>query len=335
MHFGPTAAHNHAMRRHLPSTAALAAFEAAARHQSFTRAATELAVTQSAICRQIAGLEDFLGVKLFRRSQRGVSLTEAGQRYSRRVAARLDEVERDTLDLRAGGAVEGGTLELAVVPTFATQWLLPRLGGFIGAHPGITLHFTPRTRPFLFSDTPFDAAIHAGEEAWPGTESRELLPERLIAVASPRLLAGRSTWRAEDVATLPLLQASTRPYAWRQWFASQGLEVAQDMAGPRMELFSMLSEAAAQGLGVALVPSLLVDSELASGRLQQVLAHEFISDRRYRLIYPPHKAESPALQRFADWLLAVAADYRGEAPVAAAEPEDLSGGTPAAARRRR
>jgi DNA-binding transcriptional LysR family regulator len=306
------------MRRKIPSTAALAAFEAAARHQSFTRAAAELAVTQSAICRQIAGLEDFLGVKLFRRSQRGVGLTEAGQRYSRRVAARLDDVERDTLDLMAGGAGEGGSLELAVVPTFATQWLLPRLGQFLALHPGVTVHFTPRTRPFLFSETALDAAIHAGEEPWPGTEARFLLPERLIAVACPALLAGRSPWRAEDVARLPLLQASTRPYAWRQWFAAQGLQIEHDMAGPRMELFSMLTEAAAQGLGVALVPSLLVDTELASGRLQQVLAHEFSSDRAYRLIFPPHKAESPLLRAFADWLSQAAADYLAQAPAGSA-----------------
>ncbi|MBN8487423.1 MAG: LysR family transcriptional regulator, partial [Burkholderiales bacterium] len=111
------------MRRKIPSTAALAAFEAAARHQSFTRAAEELSVTQSAVCRQIASLEDFVGVPLFRRGQRGVLLTEAGRRYARSVAARLDAVERDTLDLMAqAGQAAGGALELAVVPTFATQW---------------------------------------------------------------------------------------------------------------------------------------------------------------------------------------------------------------------
>ena len=114
------------MRRKIPSTNALNAFEAAARHASFTEAANELALTQSAVCRQIAGLEDFLGVKLFRRSRRGVVLTEAGATYHRKVAQRLDEVERDTLDLMAHQG-RGGTLELAVVPTFGTRWLLPRL----------------------------------------------------------------------------------------------------------------------------------------------------------------------------------------------------------------
>lgn len=299
------------MRRRLPSTAALAAFEAAARHQSFTRAATELAVTQSAICRQIASLEDLLGVKLFRRGQRGVTLTEAGARYSRRVAARLDEVERDALDLMNGSEEGGGSLELAVVPTFATQWLLPRLADFQREHPGITLHFTPRTRPFLFSDTPFDAAILPGSEPWPGTECIELLPEPLVAVASPRLAGATGCRSAADVAALPLLQASTRPDGWRQWFASQGSVAEHDMAGSRMELFSMLTEAAAQGLGVALVPRLLVEGDLASGRLVVVLPHRHFSGRSYRLIYPPHKADGAALQAFSTWLVAQAEHYRG------------------------
>lgn len=301
------------MRRKLPSTAALAAFESAARHQSYTRAAAELAVTQSAICRQIASLEDFLGVKLFRRSQRGVALTEAGQRYSRRVAARLDEVERDALDLMSGGAEGGGSLELAVVPTFATQWLLPRLADFQRAHPGALVHFTPRTRPFLFADTPFDAAILPGSEPWPGTESIDLMPEPLVAVASPRLPGASACRTVADVAALPLLQASTRPDGWRQWFASQGLSVEHDMAGSRMELFSMLSEAAAQGLGVALVPRLLVESDLASGRLIVVLPHAQHSGRTYRFIVPPHKADAPLLQAFSAWLQAQAQDYLAQA----------------------
>lgn len=306
------------MRRKIPSTAALAAFEAAARHQSYTKAAYELSVTQSAICRQIATLEEFLGVALFRRGQRGVLLTDAGQRYARAVATRLDEVERDTLDLmaQAGLGEAGGALELAVVPTFATQWLLPRLAGFQARHPGVTVHFTPRTRPFLFEDSPLDAAIHPGESLWPGTTGEVLMPEHLIAVASPALRdGGPPVTGAADVARLPLLQASTRPYAWRQWFEAQGVKVAHDMAGARMELFSMLTEAAAQGLGAALVPRVLVERELATGRLVQLLPHEQDSGRAYRLIYPPHKAELPALRAFAGWLMAETARSRSAEPV--------------------
>jgi LysR family glycine cleavage system transcriptional activator len=298
------------MRRKIPSTAALSAFESAARHQSFTKAADELAVTQSAICRQIGSLEDFLGVKLFRRSRRGVALTEAGVAYARKVTARLDEVERDTLDLMAKGG-QGGTLELGVVPTFATKWLLPRLKQFNQQHPGITVNFSSRTRPFLFDDTPLDAAIHAGEAIWPGTEGVFLMHENLVAVCNPDLIGPHTILsRASDWQHYTLLQMSTRPYAWRDWFASRGMEVEGDMSGPRFELFSMIAEAAVHGMGIALIPRLLIEDELKRGVLVQVIMHEYQSDRSYYLIYPERKSENAALTAFREWIEAQAKEYR-------------------------
>jgi DNA-binding transcriptional LysR family regulator len=287
------------MRRKIPSTAALSAFESAARHQSFTKAADELAVTQSAVCRQIGALEDFLEVKLFRRSRRGVTLTEAGLAYSRKVTARLDEVERDTLDMMARGG-QGGSLELGVVPTFATKWLLPRLRGFSERHPDITVNLSARARPFLFDETPFDAAIHAGETVWPGTEGVFLMREQIIAVCSPAL-PGMASDRI-DWGRHTLLQMGTRPYAWRSWFASCGIEVDRDMAGPRFELYSMLAEAAVQGMGIALIPRLLVEDELRRGVLVQAGGHEYASGRSYYLIYPEHKLEDKVLATFRTWL---------------------------------
>jgi DNA-binding transcriptional LysR family regulator len=297
------------MRRKIPSTAALSAFEAAARHQSFTKAADELAVTQSAVCRQIAALEEFLGLSLFRRSRRGVVLTEAGVSYSRKVTARLDEVERDTLDLMAKGG-QGGTLELGVVPTFATKWLLPRMASFAQAHPGITLNLSARTRPFLFDETSFDAAIYAGESRWPGTEGVFLMRENMVAVCSPALMDGRSPSARIDWRRYPLLQLSTRPYAWRDWFTSRGMQVEGDMAGPRFELFSMLAEAAVHSMGVALIPRFLVEDELQRGVLVQLVKHHYLSDRSYYLIYPEQKSENAALTAFRGWLEGQARDYR-------------------------
>lgn len=297
------------MRRKIPSTAALCAFESAARHQSFTKAAEELALTQSAVCRQIAALEAFVRAKLFRRSRRGVVLTEAGQRYSRNVRTRLNELERDTVEFMTRGG-EGGSLELAVVPTFATKWLLPRMPAFQRACPGITVHLTPHTRPFLFDDTALDAAVHVGEPGWPGTRSCFLMRETLIAVGSPRLIAPRRRLKPAELANYPLLQASTRPHAWRQWFEALGVTLEHDMSGPRMELFSMLTEAAAQGLGLALVPSFLVEAELASGALVQVVDKPVASDRSYHLIYPERASAGPALSAFRDWLEAEARAYR-------------------------
>lgn len=303
------------MRRKLPSTAALAAFEAAARHQSFTRAAEELALTQSAVCRQVAALEAFVGLPLFRRTRRGVQLTEAGAAYSRRVRARLEEVERDALELISNGAA-GGVLELGVLPTFATQWLLPRLQDYLQRHPGVTVNFTPRTRPFLFEETELDAAIYAGEAGWPGTEAAFLLPETLIAVASPALRqqaleAAGGELGAEALLRLPRLQISTRPRLWRQWFDAQGIESPQAMAGMRMELFSMVAQAAAQGLGVGLIPRFLVERELASGSLVQLLPVELPSDRSYWCIVPQRKANQPLVSGFREWLVAQARPETG------------------------
>lgn len=298
------------MRRKIPSTAALVAFESAARHQSFTKAAEELALTQSAVCRQIAALEAFLGVELFRRTRRGVRLTEEGLSYGRRIAAQLDAVERDTLAVM--GQQGSTSLELAVVPTFATQWLLPRLKDFQRRHPEVTVNLTNRTRPFLFADTEFDAALYFGDADWPGTAADFLMRENPVPVCSPELIAPHTSLDAGQIAALPLLQQTTRPYAWRQWFGSLGLQVEGDLRGPRYELFSMLAQAAMHGMGVALIPPLLIQRELAEGRLIVPLQHAYLSDKAYYLIVPERKAESAALRAFRDWLLEQAQAYRRE-----------------------
>jgi len=295
------------MRRKIPSTTALVCFEAAARHESFTRAAQELSLTQGAVCRQIGSLESFLNVELFRRSHRGVKLTEAGLSYSRQVAAQLDAVERDTLSvMRQQGA---SVIELAVVPTFGTQWLLPRLMDFQQRQPDVTVNLTNRTRPFLFADTSFDAAIYFGDGDWSGTRSHRLMGENPVPVCSPALLGGRQTLQAHDIAQLPLLQQSTRPYAWRQWFSSVGISVATDMTGPRLELFSMLAQAAMHAMGVALIPPFLIQRELGEGRLVVANRHVLRSDRAYYLMIPERRVESTTLDAFREWLVAQAANY--------------------------
>ncbi|AGZ32989.1 LysR family transcriptional regulator [Pseudomonas sp. SWI6] len=289
------------MRRKIPSTAALVCFEAAARHESFTKAAHELALTQGAVCRQIGGLEAFLNVELFRRSRRGVKLTEAGLSYSRQVAAQLDAVERDTLSvMRQQGA---NVIELAVVPTFGTQWLLPRLKDFQQRTPDVTVNLTNRTRPFLFADTAFDAAIYFGDADWPGTQAHRLMGENPVPVCSPNLLGGEGRLDARRIAELPLLQQTTRPYAWRQWFGSLGINVEGDMTGPRYELFSMLAQAAMHEMGVALIPPFLIQHELDEGRLVQANGHALTSDKAYYLMIPERKVESASLRAFRDWLL--------------------------------
>lgn len=295
------------MRRKIPNTAALISFEAAARHESFTRAAEELSLTQGAICRQIASLEEFLSVELFRRSRRGVKLTEAGLSYSRRVATQLDAVERDTLSVM--GQQGTNVIELAVVPTFGTQWLLPRLKDFQLQHPEVTVNLTNRTRPFLFADTEFDGAIYFGDADWSGTESHRLMGENPMPVCSPALLGDRKQLTAQAIAELPLLQQTTRPYAWRQWFNSQQLNIPRDMTGPRYELFSMLAQAAMHDMGVALIPPFLIQRELAEKRLVVANPQALSSIKAYYLMIPERKVESASLKAFRDWLVNQARSY--------------------------
>lgn len=295
------------MRRKIPSTTALICFEAAARHESYTKAALELALTQGAVCRQIAALEAFLNVELFRRSRRGVQLTEAGLSYSRQVSTQLDAVERDTLSvMRQQGA---NVIELAVVPTFGTQWLLPRLKDFQQRHPEVTVNLTNRTRPFLFADTAFDAAIYFGDGDWPGTESHRLMSENPLPVCSPSLLQGQLELSAKQIAERPLLQQTTRPYAWRQWFSSLELNIERDMTGPRYELFSMLAQAAMHDMGIALIPPFLIQQELQQGRLVVANRHALSSTKAYYLMIPERKVASASLRAFRDWLAEQARIY--------------------------
>ncbi len=307
-----------AMRRALPSTQALACFDSAARHESYTRAAQELALTQSAVSRQITGLEGFLGVALFKRTRHGVALTPAGRQYARQIASRLQALERDTLDVIAHQG-QGGALHLAAVPTFATRWLIPRLPQFAALYPDIVVHIDTRTRPFLFADTGFDAALYAGTAdqtaQWPGTDAHLLMHESVLPVCSPRLLQDASargrgraqpTVSADALANLPLLQQSTRPYAWRQWFDASGAAAPRALSGPRYELFSMLAVAAAQGLGVALMPPMLIEAELARGELVAASTQALRGERAYYLVKPAQNRGSLALQAFLPWLLAQA-----------------------------
>ena len=293
------------MRRKLPSTQALNCFEAAARHQSFTRAAQELNLTQGAVSRQVAVLEDFLGVPLFKRTQHGMVLTPAGADYARHVRQRLDALERDAVELM-GRRGQGDSLTLAAVPTFATRWLIPRLPGLAAEQPDLLVHIETRTRPFLFTDTGIDAAIWAGTpqqcQQWAGTQATHLMDEDVLPVCSPYLLSKGQAVTPDELAEMPLLQQATRPEAWRQWFDAQGVNAPRAMAGPRYEQFSMQAAAAMSGLGVALMPTLLVQDELASGALVVACARPLKAQRAYYLVQP-QAVERPALAVFREWVV--------------------------------
>lgn len=294
-------------RGHMPSVASLAAFDAAARHLSFTRAAEELALTQGAVSRQVAQLETLLGVPLFERVRQRVVLTPAGASYAAEVRDALARIAAATLNVMTTRGA-GGVLALAILPTFGTRWLIPRLPDFFRRHPEVTINFSTHIRPFDFAREGLDAGIHFGEPTWPGAELHRLMGETIIPVASPALVERHGIRDPADLLGLPLLQQVTRPRAWAEWLQAQGLDPEKAQPGPVFEQFAMIAQAAQAGLGIAIVPRFLVEDELASGRLVVPFARPVESRQAYWLVYPQEKRDRPAVAAFRTWLLAACAE---------------------------
>lgn len=290
-------------RGFLPNIGSLLAFEATARHGSVSRAAEELHLTQSAVSRQIQHLEESLGLSLFRRTRQRVVLTDVGRMYAANVRNTLAELSDVTHQAIALSGTRG-VLNLAVLPTFGTRWLIPRIPEFFALHPDATVNFGVRLVPFDFATEPFDAAIHFGQPHWPGAVCELLMNEEAVPVCSPAYREQERIRAPQDLNRIRLLQQSTRPTAWAEWFASIGVEGVNPLRGPRFEQFAMVAQAAAAGLGAALVPQFLVADELASGRLEILFPHSLLSGGAYYLVYPEQKAETPLVRSFRDWIVA-------------------------------
>jgi len=289
------------MRNGIPNLGALQAFEATARLGSFSRAAEELALTHSAVYRQVAGLEERLGVALFTRVRRRVKLTDAGEEYAGRVRHHLDQLEKDTLGLMSRAGV-GRNLRVAVLPTLATTWLLPRLAAFGRERPDITISLSVRTLPFQFNDQPFDAAIYHAEQMWPGTRGIKLFDEReLLPICAPAML--ETAVDRHPMADMVHLHTTSRPDAWRRWYQAQGRDFLPTMnAGPRYELFTMSLAAVKQGMGVALIPRFLVQHALDSGELVMPVDAGLRVREAYFFSYPIANATGEALRDLERWL---------------------------------
>jgi len=289
------------MRRKIPSNSALLAFEASARHGSFARAADELALTEGAISRQIARLEAFLDVVLFERVGNRVRLTANGARYAVQVREVLNRLERDSQYLM-GQPLDGASLDIAVLPTFATRWLIPRLKRFQDQNPNITVHLTERMESFVFSESGFDAAIHFENAAWAGMQTHHLLEEVLVPVCHPELLRGGTVATLLD--KLPRLHRRQNPQAWQDYALETGIALTHCAAGARYDLHAMLIEAALAGLGVALVPRLYVEAELKQGRLVAPWPEGKTIAKNFCLVVPgPAALSDGPLQAFANWLM--------------------------------
>ena len=294
-------------RKFLPSTSALAAFDSVARLGSFSGAAEELSLTQGAISRQVSGLEGQLGILLFDRTSRGVVLTEAGADYAKAVAGALAQIR--SASLTAMTKRHNDQLNLAILPTFGTRWLMPRIPHFVARHPEITLNFATRIGIFDFDRDGIDMAIHIGQPDWPGAECTFLMEEMVAPVASPAFLKAHPIGKGEDLLRLPLLHMASRPGAWSHWFESLGIS-GPPAQGMRFEQFGNVAQACIAGLGVALMPLFLIDSELSSGQLVEAFPHQVRSPSAYYAVAPMSKKDFRPVVAFRAWLLEEIGRYR-------------------------
>nr|WP_314578907.1 LysR substrate-binding domain-containing protein [uncultured Pseudomonas sp.] len=288
--------------RHLtPSMSLLLAFEAAARHESYTRAAVELSLTQSAVSRQVQALEQQLDLTLFRREGRQVQLTDVGRLYQREMSDALGRIRSATLQAMAYQS-GGGTLRLATLPTFGSKWLLPRLHDFYKTHPGMLVHINSRIDAIDFETSGIDAAIVVGHGDLPGLISHRLHAEELVVVISPQTAEVHGEWTPELIAGEMLLNVANNPNVWGDWFSHHRLPHRMMRLGASFELTSHLIQAVRAGIGIGLVPRILVADELSNGELIS-LGLPFASHRNYYLTYPPRNEMLPSLQAFRAWLL--------------------------------
>lgn len=286
------------MARSLPPFPALRAFEAAARHNSFTAAAAELHVTHGAISRQVAALEAWVGVQVFHRHGKRVALTEDGRRYLGAVQGAFESIARATAELRDTGVVH--VLRVNALPTFAMKWLLPRLSQFQRLAPNVELRLATSNAPVETLDA-FDVAVRRGPAHWPDCASRYFLDETELPVCSPALLKRAPIQCANDLTRHVLLHSDTRPDAWRTWLAAAGV-TAKCRKKQSFDHFYLALQAAEDGLGVALGPLPLLDDELASGRLVAPLAGPHLDARGYWWVARREVADVPVVAQFCRWL---------------------------------
>ncbi|MDO1583071.1 LysR family transcriptional regulator [Rhizobium oryzicola] len=302
------------MRRSFtPDFINLQAFECAARHENFSRAAEELHLTQSAISRQIADFERQTGLKLFERVRQRVVLSEAGARLLPEVRQLLVQAERLMIEAVATGKM-ASSLRVATLPTFGAKWLVPRLGRFLAEHPDVALSIESRSHSFSFAEENFDLAIHFGQPTWANAISTFLCHETVLPVASPSLASKTLEACMQDaIASTPLLHLTTRPKLWSDWSQHHRVAISHAFHGLRFDQFSMLISAAVTGLGMALLPTYLIEEELQSGALVAVCNLTMRTENGYYIVRPENKRTQVTAQAFEAWILGEVARPR-EAP---------------------
>ena len=289
-------------RRLLPATKSLSAFEAVARLESFTRAASELSLSQSAVSKQISALELQLGLQLFEsKRSHGVTLTPAGSRYFEAVRRILSELSAATASTIAARD-DMRTLRLGVPASFGSRWLIPRIGKFFDSEPDITIEFATRMATRLqpnFGD--LDASFEFVAEPDTNHIWRKLMPWTLTPVASQKMVYDFQLEQPADLGRVSILLHSIDTPLWAEW----ANRITPDGIAPKtiiFETYPMVFQAAVVGLGVALAPAALVEKEIASGELVMPLDLRLQSPLQCYLVYPSDRAGRNSLNRFEDWL---------------------------------
>ena len=303
------------MARRLPPLKSLRVFEVAARHLSFTRAAEELHVTQAAVSHQIKTLEDWLGIPLFRRLNRGLLLTDEGQLLFPPLREALDQMTAAIGRLHAEDAT--GVLTVSVMPSFASKWLVPRLSHFRQRHPDIDLRLSTTFEKTDFSRDDVDIAVRYGQGPWPKLHSALLMTEEIFPVCSPVLLEGPHPLRTPADLRYQTLLHDTVPRNvhfyfpnWELWLEAAGAGDVDPSHGPGFLDASMAIQTAIDGQGVALARTALVVDDLAAGRLIKLFDVVLPAVNAYWIISPEVTADRPKIKAFRDWLLS---EVEGEA----------------------
>ena len=296
------------LRRLTPPVHLLRAFSTVARFGGVSRAAEALHLTQSAVSKQIQELEKWVGVDLFERSRKRLTLTPAGERYEKAVRTLLSQLESATLELITS-TDGGGALHLSSLPTFGASWLIPRLPQFQQQHPQVTLHFEPYSYD---PESPnLDCSIQFGEGHWPGTRAHYLDGQDVALIAPPASLGEPAIHTPADVAQYTRLRHLTIPHAWMTWAQAWEVQNIDPLAGLQFDQFQTIIQAVMAGMGVALVPRCLVEGQIAKGLVREPLPdHGLVSNLGYWLCYPESRANIAPLVAFRNWLLQQARPYK-------------------------
>ncbi|MCY1167858.1 MAG: LysR substrate-binding domain-containing protein [Pseudomonadota bacterium] len=288
----------------IPSTTSLLCFEVSARLGSFTRAGKELHLTQGAVSRQVIGLEERLGTRLFLRKQNALTLalTDAGRRYLDVIAPMLQQLERATVNAMAHQD-SGGALNLSVGASLGSYWLIPRLSAFTREHPEIVLNIATRVGPADFSSPGIDASLEFGDGKRPGMASDFVMPLELQPYASPGWIRKFGAKLGAQTPKMALIHHSTGPEAWTEWFRHAGISADPGREGPLYDLMWMAMNAAASDLGAVLLPPYMSSEAVATQRLKRLSPLKWRSAKGYYLVYPHAHREQRALQTFRAWLL--------------------------------